>query len=336
MRCGAGPFPCVRSADGTCSPARTPRKKAASQGPADSVGADPRLSDTRDAGVYLRQASRLLGGCPPRQPLPQGRPRPGSVRRGENQEHLSAGRYKRPTARRGPLRALVAVEHSIITAIRHMLTGHVPYQELGGTYFTQRAPETRHPPSDHRTQPTRLHRHPQPDRRRGLTTHDQAPGGRDDPGHPALPRPTLTWTYLRVTRGFFVVQAGGRGRIIQRRHFSPAPGPRTRSETWASVVVQPRSGRAALFRPRRRHSHGSGTPAAAWSEASAAPFAPGRHRARRDPGQRAATAAMRRCSASSPADTLGSRHMKNAPASHHTPTITHSEGQMRAAGMPGR
>ncbi|MEY9988208.1 transposase [Streptomyces sp. V4I8] len=50
-------------------------------------------------------------------------------------------RYKRLTARRGPLRALVAVEHSIITAIWHMLTDHVPYQELGGTYFTQRDPE---------------------------------------------------------------------------------------------------------------------------------------------------------------------------------------------------
>lgn len=50
-------------------------------------------------------------------------------------------RYKRLTARRGPLRALVAVEHSIITAIWHMLTDNVDYQELGGTYFTQRDPE---------------------------------------------------------------------------------------------------------------------------------------------------------------------------------------------------
>ncbi|MER5686283.1 transposase [Streptomyces sp. NPDC002205] len=50
-------------------------------------------------------------------------------------------RYKRLTARRGPLRALVAVEHSIITAIWHMLTDNVAYQELGGTYFTRRDPE---------------------------------------------------------------------------------------------------------------------------------------------------------------------------------------------------
>jgi hypothetical protein len=37
--------------------------------------------------------------------------------------------------------ALVAIEHSIITAIWHMLTDHKPYHDLGGTYFTQRDPE---------------------------------------------------------------------------------------------------------------------------------------------------------------------------------------------------
>ncbi|MFF9125172.1 IS110 family transposase [Streptomyces sp. NPDC014889] len=50
-------------------------------------------------------------------------------------------RYKRLAARRGPLKALVAVEHSIITAVWHMLTDHKPYHELGGAYFTQRDPE---------------------------------------------------------------------------------------------------------------------------------------------------------------------------------------------------
>lgn len=50
-------------------------------------------------------------------------------------------RYKRLTARRGPIKALVAVEHSIITAIWHMLNDNVPYHELGGDYFTQRDPE---------------------------------------------------------------------------------------------------------------------------------------------------------------------------------------------------
>ncbi|WP_327248913.1 IS110 family transposase [Streptomyces sp. NBC_01320] len=50
-------------------------------------------------------------------------------------------RYKRLTARRGMMKALVAVEHSIITAIWHVLTDHKPYHELGGSYFTQRDPE---------------------------------------------------------------------------------------------------------------------------------------------------------------------------------------------------
>jgi hypothetical protein len=50
-------------------------------------------------------------------------------------------RYKRLTARRGPMKALIAVEHSIITAIWHMLTDNVPYHELGGDYFTRRDPE---------------------------------------------------------------------------------------------------------------------------------------------------------------------------------------------------
>jgi hypothetical protein len=50
-------------------------------------------------------------------------------------------RYKRLTSRRGPIKALVAVEHSIITAVWHMLSDNVPYHELGGSYFTQRDPE---------------------------------------------------------------------------------------------------------------------------------------------------------------------------------------------------
>ncbi|MDX2814245.1 IS110 family transposase [Streptomyces sp. PA03-5A] len=50
-------------------------------------------------------------------------------------------RYKRLAARRGPMKALVAIEHSIITAIWHMLTDNKPYHDLGGAYFTQRDPE---------------------------------------------------------------------------------------------------------------------------------------------------------------------------------------------------
>ncbi|TDU05375.1 transposase [Streptomyces sp. 846.5] len=53
---------------------------------------------------------------------------------------LSA-RYHRIATRRGPMRALVATEHSMATAMWHMLTQGVPYLELGGDYYTRREPE---------------------------------------------------------------------------------------------------------------------------------------------------------------------------------------------------
>ncbi|WP_051942374.1 hypothetical protein [Streptacidiphilus rugosus] len=39
------------------------------------------------------------------------------------------------------MKALVAVEHSIIVAIWHMLTTRTPYHDLGGQYFAQLNPE---------------------------------------------------------------------------------------------------------------------------------------------------------------------------------------------------
>ena len=38
-------------------------------------------------------------------------------------------RYRKLAARRGPMRALVAIEHSLLTAIWHMLTNQAPYQD---------------------------------------------------------------------------------------------------------------------------------------------------------------------------------------------------------------
>jgi len=57
-----------------------------------------------------------------------------------NGTYLQA-RYRRLTARRGPMRALVAIEHSILTAVWHMLTTASPYYELGGDYFARLDPE---------------------------------------------------------------------------------------------------------------------------------------------------------------------------------------------------
>jgi transposase len=50
-------------------------------------------------------------------------------------------RYRRLAPRLGKKKALVAIEHSIRTAIWHMLTDDVDYLDLGGDYFLKRDPE---------------------------------------------------------------------------------------------------------------------------------------------------------------------------------------------------
>jgi hypothetical protein len=46
--------------------------------------------------------------------------------------------YRRLVPHRGKKRALVAVGHSILVAIWHMLTHDIPYQDLGPDHFTAR------------------------------------------------------------------------------------------------------------------------------------------------------------------------------------------------------
>jgi transposase len=46
-----------------------------------------------------------------------------------------AAQYHRIAARRGKGRAVVAVGHSVLVALYHMLTRHEPYHELGADYF---------------------------------------------------------------------------------------------------------------------------------------------------------------------------------------------------------
>ena len=50
-------------------------------------------------------------------------------------------RYHRLAPRLGKKKALVALEHSILTAVWQMLTHDLDYHDLGGDYFTQRDPE---------------------------------------------------------------------------------------------------------------------------------------------------------------------------------------------------
>jgi transposase len=49
-----------------------------------------------------------------------------------------AAQYRRIAARRGKKRALVAVGHSILVIVYHILTRRRPYQDLGPTYFDER------------------------------------------------------------------------------------------------------------------------------------------------------------------------------------------------------
>jgi transposase len=55
--------------------------------------------------------------------------------------HYLEAQYRRLKPRRDHKRALGAVQHTILTAIWHMLrTGEI-YRDLGGDYFSRRDPE---------------------------------------------------------------------------------------------------------------------------------------------------------------------------------------------------
>ncbi|WP_351232098.1 transposase [Streptomyces sp. NPDC002133] len=54
-----------------------------------------------------------------------------------------ASRYKRIAIRRGKKRAMVAVGHTILTSIWHMLTNDAEYHDLGADYFLQRTGRAR-------------------------------------------------------------------------------------------------------------------------------------------------------------------------------------------------
>ena len=55
-------------------------------------------------------------------------------------------RYKRLTSRRGPMRALVAIEHSMIVTVWNMLSTGTVFEDLGSDHFqrTHRRTTERH------------------------------------------------------------------------------------------------------------------------------------------------------------------------------------------------
>ena len=52
-----------------------------------------------------------------------------------------ATRYRRLVTRRGPMRAIVAIQHSILTAVWHMLRNGEAYDDLGPDYYARRDPQ---------------------------------------------------------------------------------------------------------------------------------------------------------------------------------------------------
>jgi transposase len=50
-------------------------------------------------------------------------------------------RYRRLARRIGKLKALVAIEHSILTATWHVLSANTNYHDLGGDYHAKRDPQ---------------------------------------------------------------------------------------------------------------------------------------------------------------------------------------------------
>jgi transposase len=61
---------------------------------------------------------------------------------GRTKNTYLAAQYHRLAARRGSNRAAVAVGHTILVVIYHIIKDHVPYRELGGDYFDKRKEET--------------------------------------------------------------------------------------------------------------------------------------------------------------------------------------------------
>ena len=56
-------------------------------------------------------------------------------------DSYAAGQYRRLASRRGKKRAIVAVSHSLLIAVYHVLHDHVPYHDLRATHFDRLAPD---------------------------------------------------------------------------------------------------------------------------------------------------------------------------------------------------
>ena len=76
-----------------------------------------------------------------RRPLAHRRPRRrGDGRQPHQRHHLPGARYRRLSQRIGKLKAVVANQHSILSAVWHVLSVNTDYDDLGGDYHAQTRP----------------------------------------------------------------------------------------------------------------------------------------------------------------------------------------------------
>ena len=86
----------------------------------------------RQTSGKRRHGNRWLGGALGTAAMAAGRTR---------ERTFLGARYARLVPRLGKQKTIVAIEHSILTAVWHILTEDVDYQDLGGDFFTKRDPE---------------------------------------------------------------------------------------------------------------------------------------------------------------------------------------------------
>jgi len=82
---------------------------------------------------------------PTRQPTPQRRTRVAALCAARSKTTFYGAKFRRITTRRGPSKALVAVEHAMLIAAWNMLTNSEFYRDPGPDYYLRRNPTTAKP-----------------------------------------------------------------------------------------------------------------------------------------------------------------------------------------------
>ena len=65
---------------------------------------------------------------------------PGKRHQAKSKNTYSSAKHRRLASTRGPMKAIVAVEHAMLTAAWHMLTNAEFYRDPGADYYTRRDP----------------------------------------------------------------------------------------------------------------------------------------------------------------------------------------------------